>query len=67
MLSLGREPAGGSETWPRSGIAGRRPLAGDGVSRRPKAVSKPQEQKRSPEGLQFEIIDGCATEAAGTQ
>ena len=34
------EPAGGSESWPRPGIAGRRPLAGDGASRRPKGVSK---------------------------
>ena len=41
MHSLGREPAGGSETWPRPGIAGHRPLAGDGASRRPKAVRNP--------------------------
>ena len=39
---LRREPAGGSETWPRSGIAGHRPLAGDGASRRPKAVHNPR-------------------------
>jgi len=42
MDSLGREPAGGSEMWPRPGIAGHRPLAGDGASRRPKAVSSPR-------------------------
>jgi len=42
MISLGREPAGGSDVWPRSGIAGLRPLAGDGASRRPKAVSSPR-------------------------
>ena len=40
--SLGRQPAGGSDVWPRPGIAGLRPLAGDGVSRRPKAVSNPR-------------------------
>ena len=42
MDSLGREPAGGSEMWPRPGIAGHRPLAGDGASRRPKAVRNPR-------------------------
>jgi len=38
------EPAGGSELWPRPGRnvgpgSANRPLAGDGASRRPKAVS----------------------------
>ena len=41
----GPEPAGGSESWPRPGqevglSPANRPLAGDGASRRPKAVSK---------------------------
>jgi len=60
ILSLGRQPAGGSEPWPRPGIAGLRPLAGDGVSRRPKAVSNPRERttnrQKAPEGRQ---IFGC--------
>ena len=60
MDSLGRQPAGGSERWPRPGIAGLRPLAGDGVSRRPKAVSNPRERttnrQKAPEGRQ---IFGC--------
>ena len=42
MHSLGRQPTGGSETWPRPGIAGLRSLAGNGVSRRPKAVRNPR-------------------------
>jgi hypothetical protein len=42
MISLGRQPADGSESWPRPGIAGHRPLAGGGASRRPKAVSNPR-------------------------
>jgi len=56
IFSLGRQPAGGSESWPRPGIAGHRTLAGDGVSRRPKAVSNPRvrtkEWKKAPEGRQ---------------
>ncbi len=53
MNSPGREPAGGSETWPRPGTAGHRPLAGDGASRRPKAVSSPRvEQKDGHEPLE---------------
>jgi len=43
-FSRALEPTGGSESWPRPGIAGLRPLAGDGVSRRPKAVSNPRYQ-----------------------
>jgi hypothetical protein len=54
IFCLGRQPAGGSETWPRLGIAGRRPLAGDGASRRPKAVRNPRyqeiNQRMSPGG-----------------
>ena len=42
MISLGRQPADGSESWPRPGIAGHRPLAGGGASRRPKAVRNPR-------------------------
>ena len=49
MHSLGREPAGCSETWPRPGIAGHRPLAGDGASRRPKVVSNPGNTEISQE------------------
>jgi hypothetical protein len=60
MISLGREPAGGSETWPRPGIAGHRPLAGDGASRRPKAVSNPRDQKNTKI---IEPLEG-ATDAA---
>ena len=57
MDSLGRQPAGGSERWPRPGIAGLRPLAGDGASRRPKAVSNP----RNP-APQITISRGAATD-----
>ncbi len=46
MDSLGREPAGGSESWPRPGIAGHRPLAGYGASRRLKAVRSPRKGRR---------------------
>jgi len=38
------EPAGGSDLWTRPGIAGHRPLAGDGASRRPKGVSKSESE-----------------------
>jgi hypothetical protein len=48
-MVAGPEPAGGSDTWTRPGIAGHRPLAGDGASRRPKGVSKdPPPRKRQP-------------------
>ena len=46
MSSLGREPAGSGETRPRPGIAGHRPLAGDGASRRPEAVSSPRNREQ---------------------
>ena len=58
MMSLGRQPAGGSDLWPWPRLSRRspedgagmvggdgpaiRPLAGDGASRRPKVVSNPR-------------------------
>ena len=39
-FSRALEPAVSSDVWPRPAIAGHRPLAGGGASRRPKGVSK---------------------------
>ena len=47
--------------WPRPGIAGHRPLAGDGASRRPKAVRNPRNQKNK---RMIEPLEG-ATDAKG--
>ena len=55
MISLGRKPQEHEDliqTEPPEGATDTQPEA---------------HKKRSPEGLQFEIIDGCATEAAGTR
>jgi hypothetical protein len=46
MFSLGRQLAAGSDLWPTAesagwAVDGHRPLAGDGESRRPKAVRNP--------------------------